>query len=315
MTTALNPAWVAGITGGKGAGTVLTPQPAQAFTVAYGGVTSGAAAYEYPGALAIVSGESVGAQVWKDISAAGGTVLAYLDTVLWTNNGLYHDLLYNSSACGAAVPYWPPGYVVSSPYYLADFRTAADGGGIEQGKLACVLSQMISDNPHIGGFFADDLGSMSWYPGLTWSSFPDQQKWYNGAVALCQTFRTVCDAHGLIFIVNGTWAAGTLAAAGGGYPTLSAAGMSLADGGFVEHHDGQISYWGPYAASTQWASQSSMTKGTAFNVAVMSTSAGQTEFVNSGEFAFVNVQTDYTAIAAPWGSHHATGLPSKVAQL
>jgi hypothetical protein len=294
------------------AATILTNRPAQSFSLAYNGPgqSNAAEAYAQPGGLVVTGQGNYGDQVFKDISAAGGTVLVYLDPLLnETGAGAtYQNLLNNASACGAAVPLWPGNFHANDSGYLNDFRV----GGIEQSKLHCVLEQMVTDNPEMGGFFVDDIGSRSWYPGFSWNTFPDQQGYRDGAIALTQTYRQVADEHGLIFIVNGSWNAGTLSAQGGGYPDMNQPGNALADGGYVEHHDGQISYFGPYGCSTQWASQSSVTHGTAFMIAGMATSAGVTEYTNSNCYAYVQQQTDYSVIAPPLGPFHPTGLPSKV---
>jgi hypothetical protein len=279
--------------------------PTQPAAVMYGS-TSGTSPYAQPGALLVVESTLLGNQVFKDAAAAGCTLLAYLDTVALNTNGIYHQALYNSSVYGAAVPQWGT-YMANTGLPLADFRV----GGIEQGKVAGVLDKIVTDFPHIGGFFADDLGSRSWFPLINWSTFPAQDKadYRAGAIALTQTFRNVCDRHGLVFMVNGTWYGND----GGGYPDSTKHGNAVADGGMVEHHDTEIAFWTPYATSTQWASQSPITQGKAFHFAIMATSAGVTEFVDANVFAYVSLQSDYTLAApSPWGSFHATGLPSKV---
>ncbi|MGY1688497.1 hypothetical protein ACI8AK_23200, partial [Geodermatophilus sp. SYSU D00867] len=187
--------------------------------------------------------------------------------------------------------------------HLTDFRV----GSVLQAKLRCVLETMVVENPHMAGWFADDLGSRSWFPGIDWADFPDKAAYREGAIALTQTFRSVADQHGLVFIVNGTWSAND----GGGYPNPAKSGNALADGGFVEHHDGNIDFFGPYGCSSQWAAQSPVTRGEAINFAVTRTAAGRVEYADSGCFAYVNQQTDYTGVA-PWGPFHPTGLPSRV---
>jgi hypothetical protein len=47
--------------------------------------------------------------------------------------------------------------------------------------------------------------------------------------------------------------------------------------------------------------------------AAMATSAGVSEFSNSGCYAFVSQQSDYDVPVPAWGAH-PTGLPSKVAR-
>lgn len=221
-------------------------------------------------------------------------------------------MLINASACGAAVPKWPGGPEANSTGYLNDFRV----GGVEQKKLQCVLNTMVSENPQMAGWFVDDLGSRSWYPDFDWDTWGtiNQQAYRSGAIAISQTFREVANEHHLIFIVNGTWGAGTLAADGGGYPNMNLSGNALADGGFVEHHDAsELSYWSSYACSKQWATQSPVTNGVAFNWAVTTSESDRIAYANSNCFAYVNDQpTANYDYAAPWGNFHTTGLPSKV---
>ena len=142
-------------------------------------------------------------------------------------------------------------------------------------------------------------------------SSANQQAYRSGAIALTETFRNVANRHGLIFLVNGTWGGGSVASNGGGYPDASKSGNALVDGGFVEYQDGQIGHFGPYGCSSQWAAQSPVTKGNAFNYAVTTTSAGRDEYVGSNCYAYVNQQADYAGVA-PWGSFHPNGLPSRV---
>ena len=73
-----------------------------------------------------------------------------------------------------------------------------------------VVVVRLAENPHMGGFFADDVGSRSWFPGINWSSFPDKAGYRAAAIALTQTLRDVANEHGLIFLVNGSCAAADL---------------------------------------------------------------------------------------------------------
>jgi hypothetical protein len=282
----------------------ITNLPAQAGGIIYG-AASGAAPYAHKGGLVVAGRANYQGQAFKDVSAAGGTVLIYIDPIIDNRYGRYHDLLNNPSECGPATSRWPGNYQANSWGYLNDFRV----GSVLQSKFECVLEKMVAENPHMAGWFADDLGSRSWFPDLDWSNFPDKAAYRAGAIALTQTLRKVANKHGLIFIVNGTWAANS----GGGYPDASKSGNALADGGFVEHHDGEIAYFAPYGCSTQWAAQSPITKGKAINYAVTYTAAGKAQYVDSDCFAYVNQQSDYSGVA-PWGTFHATGLPSRVAQ-
>jgi hypothetical protein len=189
--------------------------------------------------------------------------------------------------------------------YLDDFRV----GSVLQAKLRCVLETMVRENPYMAGWFADDLGSRSWFPGIDWAAFPDKAAYRAGAIALTRTLRSVADEHGLIVLVNGTWAADD----GGGYPDAGRAGNALVDGGVVEHHDGEIGYFGPYGCSSQWAAQSPVTRGRAVGLALTTTVAGLIEYATSGCYAYVDRQSDYGSVA-PWGPAHDIGLPSRVAR-
>lgn len=288
----------------------FTPQPAQPATFVYGPMT-GLSAYNHPGALVIAGRDNYDTAEMLAVSAAGGTVLIYLDAMLDNAFGTYHDLLINSSVYGAAVPRFNGTLpAANGTGYLADIRV----GGIMQGKLEDVLEQMVSDNPHIGGFFLDDVGSRSWFPGHNWSTdftSTDRTDYRNGAIQIVATTRTVADRHGLIILVNGTWTSGTLASNGGGYPTLTTHGCSLAEGGVVEHHDGEIAFWGAYAASTsQWGDASPVTLGAPMCVAINDDLTGVAEYVASGNYAYCAPQTDYGITPTPWASFHNAGLPS-----
>jgi len=291
----------------------ITNTPTQPAAFIYSDSPSAAAtkAYAHPGAMVVAGRAAYADQAFKDVSAGGGSVLIYLDAMIDNNYGRYHELLLNVSECGAAVPRWPGGPKANEYGYLADFRV----GGIEQGKLECVLEKMVSENPHMAGFFADDIGSRSWYPLINWGSWSttDQQAYRDGAIALVKTFRKVADRHGLFLMVNGTWSGGALASDGGGYPDMSKSGMSLADGALVEHHDSDgPAYFQNYTCSTQWASESPLTHGKAFNWTVNNTDNSRDEFVAAGCYAFAGTQAEYSDAPPPWTGFHPTGLPNKV---
>lgn len=299
------------------AGTItnLPGQPAITDYQPPSGNGSNAVPYEHQGALIVAGQSQLASQPMKDASAAGATVMGYLDPmVIQPNSGTYGDMLWQSSACGPAVPQWGS-YNTGTGYNLADFRTTADGGnGIEQSKLQCVLEKMVSDNPWIGGMFADDLGSMSWYPGIPWGSFgsANQQAWRDGAIALAQTFHNVAVEHTLAFMVNGTWEAGTLASNGGGYPTLTTHGLSLADGGYIEHHAAsEVSFWTAYAQGQWGTATGDVSQGHPFMYVQAPDQATMNTYNNAGVFSFLSYQTDYSQPAPVWGSFHATGLPSQ----
>jgi hypothetical protein len=279
--------------------------PAQAAGLVWGNAAE-AAKYAYPGGLVVAGRDNYQAQPFKDVSAAGGTVLIYLDAVIDNSHGRYHEMLNKASKCGPATSRWPGNYKANSWGYLNDFRV----GSVLQSKFECVLEKMVAENPHMAGWFADDLGSRSWFPDLDWADFPDKAAYRAGAIALTKTFRKVADRHHLIFLVNGTWAGGSLVSAGGGYPNPAKSGNALAEGGVVEHHDGEIGFFGPYGCSTQWATRSPITRGKAFNYAVTRTKVGTNEYVKSSCYAFVNYQTRRTSHI--WGPSHPTGLPTHV---
>lgn len=274
-----------------------TPQPGG---LVYGS-SSPALAYAQPGGLVVAGRDNYQEKPFERVSARGGTVLIYLDPIIDNDHGRYHALLLLRSACGPAVGRWPGDHRANKWGRLTDFRP----GSVLQQKLECVLETMVRENPHMSGWFADDVGSRSWFPGIDWAAFPDKRAYREGAIALTQTFRKVADKYGLIFLVNGTWSGDD----GGGYPEHDTHGNALADGGVVEHHDGQIAFFGPYGCSGQWAAQSPVTEGDAVTYAVTSSPAGTEEYVNSGCFAYVGQQKDYGRVV-PWGAFHSTDLPS-----
>ena len=294
----------------------LPPQPG---SVAYGPATTPPASlsgYATPGGMVISSrgNENYSAQVYKDISAAGGHHLMYIDPIVWNANGRYHDVMFNASGLGAAVPKWPGPISANPTGDLADFRV----GGVLQSKWEAVLELMVNENPHISGWFLDDVGSRAWFPNFEWSTWTntDMQSYRDGAIAIVNTARTVANRYGLLVLVNGVWTAGTLAAAGGGYPVMGTHGNAQADGGVVEHHDTELAFWGPYMgeATTQWGEQSPVSNGKPFCFVINDTDAGTTSYVNDGRAAWVSTQTtpQYDGVA-PYtgGTFHATGIPSK----
>jgi hypothetical protein len=288
----------------------ITLSPPQPFAVVYGDMV-GLSAYNHPGALIFAGRDNYNTTEMLAAQAAGATVLIYLDAMLDNPYGTYHNLLINSSVYGAAVPRFNGTLPQANDTgYLADIRV----GGIMQGKLENVLEKMVSDNPHMGGFFLDDVGSRSWFPGHNWSTnftSTDRTDYRNGAIQIVQTARTVADRHGLIVIVNGTWTAGTLASNGGGYPTLTTHGCSLAEGGMVEHHDGEIAFWGGYGAPTsQWGNDSPITEGVPMCPVICSDLTGVAEYAGNGNFPFITPQDDYGITPTPWTTFHPTGLPT-----
>lgn len=287
--------------------TTVASLPGQPALTAYGS-SSAAAAFAKPGALVVAGRDQYNQQPFKDASTAGATVLMYMDPIIDDSYGTYHQLLDTSSACGAAVPRWPGNYQANSYGYLNDFRP----GSVEQGKFKCVLEKMVADNPHMGGFFLDDVGSRSWYPDFSWDSFgtTNQQAYRDGAIALVQTAHDVAVEHHLMVMVNGTWTAGSLSSSGGGYPTASTSGISLADGGYIEHHDtSELSYWTGYAKGQWGTAPGSASQGKPIMYVQASDESTRAAYAKAGVFAYLSAQADYDT-ASVWGPFHATGLPS-----
>jgi hypothetical protein len=290
-----------------GRSTVTGQRGAQPAVFAYGDLV-GSGAYARPGALVVAGRDNYGDPRIRDISAAGGTVLVYLNTIIDNPAGRYHALLLGESSCGPPVPRWPGQPVANRWGHLNDFRV----GGIEQAKIECVLETIVAENPHMAGFMADDIGSRSWFTGFDWSAWPpeDQQAYRDGAVALMHTIRRVADRHGLVVLVNGSWSAGTLAAEGGGYPDPDVSGNALADGTVVEHHDTDAAFFVPYACSPQWGSA----REGSIVVAVTRTDAGRESYGREGCVDFTVTQVDYDFLVPPWGEFRPVGLPNAVSR-
>jgi hypothetical protein len=281
--------------------------PGQPAITAYGS-SSAVTPFAHNGALIIAGRTNYADQPVKAASAAGATVLIYLDAVIDNPYGRYHDMLSNPSECGPATSRWPGNYKANSSGYLNDFRV----GSVLQSKLKCVLEKMVAENPHMGGFFADDLGSRSWFPGFNWDTWgtTNQQSYRAGAIALAQTFHDVAAKHGLMVMVNGTWTAGSLAFSGGGYPNMNSHGLALADGGYVEHHSAaELPYWTAYAQG-QWATAAgSVARGKPIMYLQASDATTRDAYNRADVFSFLSAQVDYNT-ASVWTGFHATGLPS-----
>lgn len=291
--------------------TTITNLPGQPGITAYGS-SSAVNPFAHPGALIIAGRDNYADQPMKNASAAGATVLIYLDAIIDNPYGRYHDMLVKSSVCGPATSRWPGGPNANSWGNLQDFRV----GSVVQSKLRCVLETMVAENPHMAGFFADDLGSRSWYPGFSWDSWgtTNQQAYRNGAIALAQTFHDVAVEHGLMLMVNGTWTAGSLASSGGGYPDASSHGLSLADGGYIEHHStSELAYWIAYSKGQWGTATGNVSEGKPFMYVQASDDTTRNVYSNAGVAAFLSSQRDYDT-ASVWGSFHPTGLPTRPAR-
>lgn len=294
--------------------------PTQPLTIAYRQPPSNTVdAYARPGGLIIAAKQILSHSKFQAVSLGGGTVLGYFDPIIYATGSTYHDLLWNSNAYGPAVGKWPGPVAANEWGDLADFRPSSpmhQPSTIDptRTKLEVVLEKMITDNPHLGGIFFDDTGSRSWFPNLNWATFgsTNQQAYRDGAILCVQTGRRVCDRHGLGQWVNGTWQAGTLAAAGGGYPDLGVHGLSLAEGGFIENatYGGSGTFWHNYALGPQWATATP--GGTRFMLSTNTSDAERDAWIASGTVSHAATSVSgYGVESAPWGAGHATGLPSK----
>ncbi|RZT87877.1 hypothetical protein EV383_4809 [Pseudonocardia sediminis] len=283
------------------------PASAQPTAFVYSGDPRGATAYAEPGGLVVAGRDNYRDPAFRTVAEAGGTVLVYLDPMIKNSYGRYHQLLFDESSCGPAVPDWP-GSPSNSWGRITDTRP----GAVVQLKLECVLETMVRENPHMGGWFADDLGSRPW--GTAYTSWPrvEQQEYYDGAVAISQVFRRVADEHGLIFITNGTWEAGDVGGTGGGFPDRTKHGNSLADGGVIEYHDGQQDYFGPYGCSQQWAADSLSSAHHPVILTISRSDADRDRYAATGCVTHAVNQSEYLDPPPPWGLFKDIGLPSGV---
>lgn len=282
-------------------------RPVQPAALVYG-EPAGAEAYAHAGAL-VVANRNEQDPVFRRISEAGGSVLVYLDPVISSGGdpfGRYAQLLMGASEFGPAVPRWPGLPRASEWGFVMDFRP----GSVLLAKLPRVLDRMARERPHMAGWFADDVGSRSWFPNINWRQMSDADRaaWRLGAIEICRVFREVCDRYQLIFLVNGTWSAND----GGGYPNSSKFGCALADGGYIENHPVD-NFWQAYVGpDSQWARESAVTRGVAFNWAATRSRADFLGLREMPGLAYVSHQPDYGRPPVPWGSFHPTGLPSRV---
>jgi hypothetical protein len=292
------------------AGKHLSNSPAQPGTILFGGDEGALLDYAHPGALVISGRENYASDTFKKVAAAGATELLYIDPMIDNAHGRYHDMLINASPCGPATALWPGQPRANEYGKLTDFRV----GSTVQAKLGCVLEAMVRENPQMGGFFADDVGSRSYFPGFRWDSWStaDKQAYRDGAIAIMQTMRTVADRHRIIVLVNGSWNGGDPLKLGGGYPDAATDGISLAEGGVLQNHDNSdIAYLARYSCSAQWAAESKVTNGQPFNYATTNTVEGRDSFARNTCVAWANVQPNYWVVGPLWADFHPTGLPHK----
>lgn len=248
-------------------------------------------------------------------SESGATVIAYIDPIIDNDWGLYHELLMHEfdslgRTVGPEAQLWPGNHVANEWGNLGDFRV----GSVIQQKFGAVLSLMLDECPWLAGFWIDDTGSRSWFPGFSWEddfTDTDRAAYRAGAIELVKTARQVCDTKRMadgrrrIILVNGTWTAGTLLSDGGGYPNPNLHGCSLVEGAEIEHHTID-SWWTAYANGSQWATEAS-TNGVPFIVASCETDAIQDDFIAANILSHSESAESSTTV---WGPFHETGLPS-----
>ena len=283
--------------------------PGQPAITAYGS-SSAATPFAREGALIVAGRTNYADKPMKDASAAGATVLIYVDPIIDNAYGRYHEMLHKQSECGPATTRWPGSPKANSWGFLNDFRE----GSVTQRKFECVLEKMVAENPHMGGFFADDLGSRSWFTGFEWNSWGsgNQQAYRDGAIALARTLHKVAVKHRLVVMVNGTWTAGSVAANGGGYPDPKVHGLGLADGGYIEHHSAsQIKFWTQYARGQWGTADGRVARGKPFMYVQAADAATRDAYNRAGAFSFLSAQTSYDT-ASMWGRSYSTGLPARV---
>lgn len=279
-------------------------------------------AWSQVGALIIVGRNNYNLQWVKDCAAGGATVLIYLHPGLLNPVGRYPSLLYNASQFGAAVPEWPGGpWVVDQYGNLADFRV----GSLCNQKLPGVLNLMISENPHMSGFFLDGLGTRA-YPGaggFNWDTgFPMKAEYRAGAIEQAQIVKGICDANNLMSIVNGFWIADSVGGTmGGGYPNIGQHGCSLVDGGMIENQSasqgtGGFHYVYCTASNAQWGQgisrNANLPVPRGYMVFINPTKAEMDAWVALGNPPGAPAYAgygDYTTIPMPWRTFTNFGLP------
>jgi Collagen triple helix repeat (20 copies) len=254
-------------------------RPCNPALIAYvSGPGSQLAAWSKPGALIDV-GPSIYAEPWVKQAAAGGaTVLLYLDTIYSVTGGRYHELLRNANSYGPAVPIW-----------AGVTNNIAPGGPLQQ-KLPAIMNLAIDENPHLSGFFLDDLGTIAGTQGYSTLSATQKEQFRLGAIEIVKTARTIADQRNLFLMANGVWNGNE----GGGYPDRNKHGCALVDGCMIEDH-ALNAFWDNYCnpAYSQWALQ------TPRKVAYMwdqarSGSAETNAYINANRIAYASTQTSYT---------------------
>lgn len=287
-------------------------RPANAGLICYDSTAGTASAWAHPGALVVAGRTNYDDAAFHTIAAGGGTVIMYLHMGLMNTVGRYHQLLYEESQFGPAVPGWPGGpWVVDEYGNLADFRA----GSILNSKLPGLLALMLSENPHISGFFFDGLGTRGTpgTGGFSWASFPDKEDYRAGAIAQCQIARALPNSDNLFLMANSNWQAGDIASTqGGGYPDRMQHGCSLMDGGFVEEHATIDAFWTNYCRDLQqWGTATSRNRAYMWASIIGNTTA-RDAWVSANLVAWASTNGYSDGVVAPWDtSFNDFGMPNR----
>lgn len=285
-------------------------RPVNAGLICYDSTAGTASAWAHPGALVVAGRTNYNDSAFHTIAAGGGTVIIYLHMGLMNTVGRYHDMLYNSSQFGGAVPGWPGGpWVVDEYGNLADFRP----GSLLNSKLPGLLALMLSENPHISGFFFDGLGTRGTpgTGGFSWASFPDKELYRAGAIEQAQIFRSLADSNNLFALANSNWQAGDIASTqGGGYPDRMKHGCSLVDGGFIEEHATIDAFWTNYCNSPQWGSATPRNKSYMWASIINNTTA-RDNWVNANLVAYASSSGYSVGVPTPWRGFTNFGIPHR----
>lgn len=83
---------------------VAARRTAQPIAIVYADDTDAARAYAAPGGMVVAGRENYAAPAFRDVAAAGGTVLVYLAPTILQPFGRHRSMLFERSDCGPAVP-------------------------------------------------------------------------------------------------------------------------------------------------------------------------------------------------------------------
>ena len=144
---------------GTASGQLLSNRPAQSASLAYDDV-AGALSYAHPGGLVVAGRDNFGDPAFEQVSAAGGTVLVYLNPVIDNAHGRYHRMLLASSMCG---PRLLGGRATTEPTSGATSTTSDLGRHCSTSSSAC-WRRWSPRTPTWRGGSPTTSGSRSWFP-------------------------------------------------------------------------------------------------------------------------------------------------------